>query len=99
MVPELSALVLFIIGHMHLTDSERVFYTVSSRNLKLCMWFGVVNLHIQFEFHRSDSYGSGVKCPRTVYYATYACDRFGEGVFYTVSSRNRKRCMWFGLVT
>jgi hypothetical protein len=77
MVPALSALVLFTIGHMHVTDSERVFlYTVPSRNLKRCMWFGLVILHIQLEFHRPDPYGSGVKCPRTVYYRTYACDKF-----------------------
>jgi hypothetical protein len=80
MVSELSTLVLFTIGYIHVADSERVyFYTVSSTNLKLCMWFGLVTLHIQFEFHRLDFYGSGVKCPRTVYYRTYACDRFGEG--------------------
>jgi hypothetical protein len=85
MVPELSALVLFTIGHMHVIYSERVFfYTISSRNLKLCMWFGLVTLHIQFEFHRLDPYGSGVKCPRTVYYRTYACDRFREGFFSTL---------------
>jgi hypothetical protein len=85
MVPELSALVLFTIGHMHLTDSEIVFvYTVSYRKLKRCMWFGVVHLHIQFEFHRQDSYGSGVQCPRTVYYRTYACETFGEGFFSTL---------------
>jgi hypothetical protein len=78
-------LVLFIIGHMHVTDSERVFlYSVSSRHVKRCMWFGVVTLHIQFEVHRPDPYGSGVKPPRTVYYGTYACDRFGEGFFFTL---------------
>jgi hypothetical protein len=83
MVPELSVLVLFTIGHMHATDSERVFvYIASSRNLKRCIWFAVVILHMQFEVHRPDPYGSGVKCPRTVYYRTYACDRFGEGFFF-----------------
>jgi hypothetical protein len=82
MVPELSALVLFTIGHMHVTDSERVFlYTVSSRNLKRCMWFGLVTLHILLKFHRLDPYGFGVKYPRTVYYSTYTCGRFGEGLF------------------
>jgi hypothetical protein len=63
MVPELSPLVLFTMGHMHVTDSERAFffYTVSSRNLKRCMWFGLVTLHIQLKFHRPDHYGSGAE--------------------------------------
>jgi hypothetical protein len=82
MAPALSALVLFTIAHMHATTSKRVFlYNVSSRNLNLCMWFGVVTLHIQFEFHRPNPYGSGVKRRRTVYYRTYKCDRFGDGFF------------------
>jgi hypothetical protein len=99
MVPELSALVLFTMGNMHVTDSgEGFFYTVSSRNLKLCMWVCLVISHVQFEFHRPDPYGSGVKCPCTVYYRTYACDRFGEGFFYTVSSRSVEFCMWVCLV-
>jgi hypothetical protein len=76
MVLELCALGFFTIGHMHETVFWVFFYTVSYRNPKLFMRFFWVKLHIEFTFHHRDPYGSGVKCPWTFYYRTYACNSF-----------------------
>jgi hypothetical protein len=69
--------IFFMKGHtcMHVTVFCLFvfFYTVSYRNLKLSMRFFWVKLHIKFTFHRRDHNGSGVMCPWSFYYRTYAC--------------------------
>ena len=94
-VPELRALGFFTLGHMHVPVFRGFFYTVSYRNLKLCMRVSSVTLHIEFAFRHRDHYGSGVMCPWIFYSRTYVCNSF----FYTISYRNLKLCMWLFRVT
>ena len=60
-VPELRALGFFTLGHMHVPVFRGFFYTVSYRNLKLCMRVSSVTLHIEFAFRHRDHYSSELR--------------------------------------